>query len=211
MIFYLIGFFIFISVFLVVRHKKNFIVETFLNGLKKEISGTLIKGGLFLNPRLDVLFDGKHIVISSMVSGARVGGSAGRQAIWYAMAKLENKQVLSFQLAMKQKKEIDVSLKSVYISGDPGFDEIFKIYINQESSALFMKIFDADIRLRFIKMVDAYPGLRVNFVNNILDVSVPSSVIKSGGELKGVAIFLAELIDKFEKANFVDDNLRGSR
>ena len=205
MIFYLIGFLVFISALLFVRHKKNSISEAFLNDLKAEINGTLVKGGVLLDPKLDALFNGKHIVVSSMVSGARAGGSAGRQAIWYAMASLENTQGLSFQLEMKKNNEAGISLKSAYMTGDPDFDALFKIYIKQGSHAALMKIFDDNIRSLFLNIARSYPALRVNLVNNVLDASVPAVLIRQGSELKDIAIFLAELSDKFEKTNFANE------
>ncbi|MEQ1529176.1 MAG: hypothetical protein ABL925_07660 [Methylococcales bacterium] len=200
MIFAAIGLAIVLVAVVVIKYKKNALVETVLNALKAEINGELTKGSLLQDPTLQVYLHGISIMVSAMVAGGRAGGSAGRQPIWYAMANIASETPGNFQILMKAPQVIDSTLKTVFMTGDDGFDSMSTVYIgNQSDKPVVQHILDSAMRYRLRQLIETCPNLRINLLKTKLSVSVPFATIKNGRELNALILLLMDILEKMRR------------
>lgn len=185
----LIGFIFYLS------HKKNLLLESFLHDLKDEVNGVLVKGSILSNPKLLVSVNDFEVVVSYMVAGAKAGGSAGRQAVWYVNAQLVNRDLAKFRVKLKQTAKDSSSMKFACEGGNPRFADFFDVNPDSDPDlSLITIVFNEDMMFQFCEILKKFPDTKVSLLNNVITLSLPYSVVKSSVDLKNLLVFIGEVI-----------------
>jgi hypothetical protein len=152
------------------QRKKRVIADR-LRQLHLRYSGRLIKGNLFLYPKLIMMYRGVEMTLSAMsASGGEMTSRASTLYLWFRWDRFVPYE---FQIEDKRQHRIGINPRPKVISGDARFDSLFDVYATPAAHKQVVKLLVSGLAMILVAYVEHGGSVRTNCVRGSCVLSIP--------------------------------------